>query len=245
MDKNYYKKSNINSLLAFTLTELSIVLAIISLLAVVTLSGRFLIRESQIKSSLASVDELKSAIGQFELLYNALPGDFKNASDYWSAVASGNNDRIIDAGTEDFLAMQHLSLAELIKGEYSGVLGLGLQPSVNIMEASIEGSGMYFSCCAIGSSEFNNYVGLFIPNLADTNLKSGVVTPTEAYDIDLKLDDGNPDQGKLIAFGNWDSSINNYSSSNCFSSSGINAIYEKTGEYRDRDACHLYFAYDW
>ena len=72
---------------AFTLVELSIVLVIIGLLVGGVLSGKSLIRASELRAVASEFSYYKIAIGNFKDKYSALPGDMRNAVTYWGAAA--------------------------------------------------------------------------------------------------------------------------------------------------------------
>lgn len=72
----------------FTLIELSIVLVVIGLIVGGVLVGQDLIRAAQIRSTISKVEEYKTAANTFRLKYNCLPGDCKNATDFFGVRAA-------------------------------------------------------------------------------------------------------------------------------------------------------------
>ncbi|MFO1242183.1 MAG: prepilin-type N-terminal cleavage/methylation domain-containing protein [Rickettsiales bacterium] len=134
----------------FTLLEVSIVIVIVGLLIGGIVVGKNLIRSSEIKSVGEDVEKYSAAITLFKTQYTALPGDMKNATQFWGAVAgavgigsdatcdayfdatqtprtltcNGNGNGRLEAPNqywyEVWYAWQHLSNAELIQGQYSG-----------------------------------------------------------------------------------------------------------------------------
>lgn len=133
---------------AFSLVELSIVLVILGLLTGGILAGQSLIRAAEIRSISTDIARFNTSISSFRDKYMALPGDMRNATQFWTAAhgtpatcyttastgtatCDGNGDGIIgsaDGGTtwsEYFRAWQHLANAGLIEGSYSGVVGAG------------------------------------------------------------------------------------------------------------------------
>jgi prepilin-type N-terminal cleavage/methylation domain-containing protein len=128
----------------FTLIELSLVLVIVGLLIGAILVGRNLIHAAELQSTSKDIQHYKMAVAHFKDKYLALPGDMRNATDFWGVAAgtgsdsicketgsqtrtcNGNGDGYIgrDAGASNFewfRAMQHLANAGLIKGNYTGV----------------------------------------------------------------------------------------------------------------------------
>jgi len=69
---------------AFTLIELSIVLIIISLIVGGIIGGKSLIHSAEIQSISRDINKNLAAINSFNLQYDALPGDFNEATSYIS-----------------------------------------------------------------------------------------------------------------------------------------------------------------
>lgn len=128
---------------ATSLIELAIVILIIGLLVVVISGANSLITESKIRKTISEINTIITAHKAFETSYDALPGDIINAYDYFgndcastSSICNGNGDNKIAgeqrnsvvAGPNDDLEyvryFQHLKLANLLEGTYSGT---GLQ----------------------------------------------------------------------------------------------------------------------
>ncbi len=126
---------------AFSLVELSIVLVILGLLTGGILAGQSLIRAAEIRSVSTELGKYQTAIYTFRDKYFALPGDMRNATDFWGSVTDsgdtcpngagsgtetcdGDGDGVIDNTTgvyyESVRAWQHLANAGLIEGDYSG-----------------------------------------------------------------------------------------------------------------------------
>lgn len=130
---------------AFSLVELSIVLVIIGLLAGGVLSGRSLIRASELRAATADLSRYHAAVRTFQEKYFQLPGDITNATAFWGVLAgdgtgndaacqnaeatglptcNGNGDGFIAYNSveygERFRAWQHLANAGLIEGRYTG-----------------------------------------------------------------------------------------------------------------------------
>jgi len=124
----------------FSLIELSIVLAIIGLVAGGVTVGASMIRSAHMQSIMTDVNLYKAAAEQFRQQYGALPGDLVNAQSYWGVnpncaagtagtgtqTCNGNGNGVIDIlspgspGMEQFLFWQHLSNAGYIQGQYTG-----------------------------------------------------------------------------------------------------------------------------
>jgi hypothetical protein len=212
-------RSSHRHLWAFTLLELSITLIIISLLAGGILAARHLIRATEIQSISSEFVQYRDAAQAFRTQYRELPGDMPNADSYWPASAgNGDGDGKITRDNfsaqleEMFLFWQHLSLAGLISGQYTGIAGAASDfhhiAGENAPAGSIKNSGWTaMELYRIGYSDaatvhyaldYGNILilGAFIP---DYRAGDPIVTPQEAYSIDQKLDDGKPGAGFIIA----------------------------------------------
>jgi len=126
-------KNKDSAIKGFTLIELSIVLIVISLIVATITAGSSIIHSAQLKSVISDISEFKTAINLYQDKYDALPGDHRNAYDYFSGGdrlicgydnsaqddgCNGNGDGIIHEhfSGESLKAWQHLQQADLITG---------------------------------------------------------------------------------------------------------------------------------
>ncbi len=211
---------------AFSLVELSIVLVVLGLLVGGVLSGQSLIRAAELRAVVTERDRYTTAVSSFRDKYFAIPGDFTMATRFWGDQASGtaacadaaipdgtpgtcNGDGNGNVGTsgpaqpEGLRAWQHLQMAGLIEGTYTGFTNGAPTPALpgtNVPRSKLgrAGWGIYYRGGAgnwiweqsgnflqIGTSEVN---GLF----------AGTMNPSEAWNIDTKVDDGIPVTGALL-----------------------------------------------
>ncbi len=77
---------------AFSLVELSIVLVILGLLTGGILTGQNLIRSAELRSVVTEFQAYQTAVNTFRDKYFALPGDMRNASDFWGALDGGDGE---------------------------------------------------------------------------------------------------------------------------------------------------------
>lgn len=112
----------------FTLVEISVVLMIMVLLIGGILAGKAMVEESRFTAWLKQIKEYRSAFNTFQLEYGGLPGDFDQATTFFTEVTTfnGNGDGVIagnagfantGSGRESPNAMQHLILADLLSGD--------------------------------------------------------------------------------------------------------------------------------
>ncbi len=126
----------------FTLIELSIAIVIIGLIVGGVLVGRDLIQAANTRILVKELQTLDTAMNVFRLKYNGLPGDIRNATQFWGqdascpntpanavkkmATCNGNGNGFIFGATgcvhsEVFRSIQQLANAGFIEGSYTGV----------------------------------------------------------------------------------------------------------------------------
>jgi len=146
----------------FTLIELSIVLVIIGLVIGGIVVGRDLIEGFRIRSAIGQIEKYKTAVGTFQLKYNALPGDmteaqaddagftFPSSRPDTAYITHGN--QLIEYGNTNATALagiggegamfwQDLSFALLIEGSFtsSTISNLTTATMGTILPASVIG----------------------------------------------------------------------------------------------------------
>jgi len=207
----------------FTLIEVSIVIVIIGLIVGGIVVGKSLVRSARLRGALDEAQRYKQAVGNFSDKYKALPGDFSGATLLWSGTANGDgNGRITTQGStgtyyEQFAAWQHLANAGMIEGYYTGVSSSGTEtrtPLTNIPGSQVTGAGWGLTTILVSDASVVNvdlpYVaGDTAPNTVlwfggtsitgATNTQAPVLTSTEALQLDIKVDDGLPTTGKIVA----------------------------------------------
>lgn len=208
----------------FTLIELAIVLTILGLLTTGILAGRTMVRQAQLRGVMSEIERYKTASLTFLNQFNSIPGDMQTAFTYWGrdcvnsgdAVTdaqrcNGNGNRVFDPDTtgtplgtesESFRYWQHLVLAELIPGPFTGQGNgtSGLQGDIGInVPASSLGSGNN-----VYTVETLNYAaGGTDPHIVlgaaatDALPKTSTLTPRELSSLDEKVDDSMPNTGTL------------------------------------------------
>lgn len=213
----------------FSLVELSIVLVILGLLTGGILAGQSLIRASELRSVSTEYQRYVSAAQTFRDKYFAIPGDMTNATKFWGddnavcpdaavtngtpGTCNGNGNGLVPLGSiepyEQHRLWQHLALAGLIEGSYTGIAGAGGAShcviGTNCPRAKLGSAGW-------GIEAYANYPGdsgwyahqygnvlVFGAQNSSENPSVAVLKPEEAWNIDTKLDDGRPAYGKVLA----------------------------------------------
>lgn len=202
----------------FTLVELSMVIIIISFLIAGISAGQSLVKQAALNSVITEQSSIVTGLNNFKLIYGGLPGDIDYASSYWPncdptpAKCNGDNNGKIEftfnpgfsgdyAAMESFRAWQQMSDAKLIPGSYSGKGGTpGYQATagINIPPTKLMSNAGYF-LTIYDLSSVNVAIGLAKETPGIDNL-GAVLSPTEIYNIDQKIDDGVPTTGIIRAF---------------------------------------------
>jgi len=214
----------------FTLIELSIVLVIIGLIVGGILVGQDLIKGAEIRATVAQVEKYNSAVNTFRTKFNAMPGDIPQAAaatfglfQLTNAVPLGQGDGngLIEGGAsgstlaqgETLAFWRHLSDANLVDGQLGStgnsliVAGTGVVTgAVTTVAQSLPPSKTtpteYF--VVFSAAGLNYYELMPIAGVAAAGTYSyGTtgLTPIQSYNMDIKLDDGMPGTGIVIARG--------------------------------------------
>lgn len=211
MKFNYYKKG-------FTLIELSIVIVIIGLIVAGIFGGQSLIKQAKLRAIVSDIESFRTAINIFKLEYDALPGDMSNASDYFPScvddgtnTCNGDSNKRINVGAddqapfEDLRFWQHLQLAKLIPGNYTGLYSAGTrhEPNLTVPISPYQGKEIGYRVFETNNWAYG-YIGnmimissknLTVPSGVGTN---SVMNSIDALSIDSKVDDDLPGSGKIL-----------------------------------------------
>ncbi len=175
----------------FTLVELSIVIVIISIIIAGISAGVGVVKQSKILSTISDLNKFNLYINTFVLQYNAMPGDMKNASAYWSGAVDGNGNKKIE---ESLNVWNHLRLA-----------GFTINASANsypIPPVNTRGIYRQIFYTSIYSPYGNNINPIVIwPNDYGTwGMTRSLLSAKNSKAIDDKIDDGIPNRGKIMTF---------------------------------------------
>ncbi|MBT4988946.1 MAG: type II secretion system protein [Rickettsiales bacterium] len=191
---------------AFTIIELTLVIGIISILLSAVLYARNLLVNNKLLIISSEYQQLKTAYFDFNMLYDAVPGDMNNAYDFFGTACgtddvianggcNGDGDDSIESEDESFKSTQHMALASLVNGEYSGDVNTGSSDDKFIKSHFDFG---YFSPILDSSTETSEYRGRFdrFHYIVFGKINSAgmpydpLLSPQQALKIDNKLDDG-------------------------------------------------------
>lgn len=165
------------------------------------------LNSSQVKSLVMQIKKINSSIENFTEKYHALPGDVNKTTQYGLSIipTDGNNDNNIKDPTNNYFLAQgeivnfwhHLSNAKMLNEKYDG------------FEEDMAKIGSTFPKSIIGnagiiafSDQGKTYLQIgYAYSTKIINTKNDVLTPQEAYLLDKKIDNENPNNGNVVAVG--------------------------------------------
>jgi prepilin-type N-terminal cleavage/methylation domain-containing protein len=215
-----HQKTHKQGIQGFSLVELSIVLIILGLLTGGILGGQSLIAAAQLRSIGKEYEQWLMAVNSFKEKYNSLPGDTNLATRLWTGTWDGDGDGVVDDATaagatgEIFTFWQHLALAGMISGEYTGLAGPGgggpeytdSLPAENVPVSKYSGGGWSVGWLPVYgvytpdlyTMDYGSYFS-FGGKIPGYDMADRLLRPEDAWNIDTKFDDGQPAKGNIIA----------------------------------------------
>lgn len=196
----------------FTLAELAVVITIIGLLVAVVAAGVNIRASSELQGMIYGISQHQATIESFNVKYEDYPGDMSDAFDYWDSECdatdsncNGDGDGDIELSTtaadnEVYRVWQHLLLAGLIDGGFTGEGGTGgdqADIAINIPSSPRSKTGyivIYDEDYGRDRNEIR--IGGFSTGTA---LLGAALSPKEALAFDKKTDDGDPQAGQTRA----------------------------------------------
>jgi len=210
----------------FTLIELSIVLVIIGLIVGGVLVGQDLIKAAEIRATVGQVEKYNAAVNTFRTKYNGMPGDlaatqaaafglYSSGMDGTTGKGDGNG-LLSDSSAvtsyqgigETIVFWRHLSDAGLVDGSFGqdaylasgGVVSTTTNPALYLPTAKM-GRGNMFAVATTGGQNYYYLSGVKSLPASGAYTFTSNITPIEAYNMDVKLDDGAPYTGVVQAHG--------------------------------------------
>src|SRR6266576_3920489 len=86
--------------MGFSLTEMSVVLASIAAIVVVTVGGSSMVQRTRLGSVITDIQNFNKAVIAFEAKYSGIPGDLVSVSIAGNTVTAGNGNGSIDSASE-------------------------------------------------------------------------------------------------------------------------------------------------
>lgn len=200
----------------FTLVELAIVMVIIGIILGGILKGQEVITNARVSSTIALAKAVDTATSTFRDIYDTLPGDMAAATTRLPGcanlcAANGNGDGRLtnvpgDDTGENLAFFSHLAAADLVTGVTAAgttgaVWGEGF-PSAPINGGFVPGystgAANQLTANELGAGRAGHYIML---QAVPTAAGGAVVTPSQAFRMDNKLDDSQPGSGSVIGIG--------------------------------------------
>jgi prepilin-type N-terminal cleavage/methylation domain-containing protein len=185
--------------LGFTLVEIALAVVIIALLAGAILKASQLVDSSRVRTLASTTTGVQSAYFAFQDRYGRVPGDW-NAADASDAIGvaitgGGNDSGRLDTTPADpwreaNALWEQLAKGRFIHGNYAGTAGV--EPT---FDNGMTPLNVYNRPIIVGrTSDFEGSSGLHRQVVVGRGAPGGILR-----ELDVKLDDGNPDQGTLRA----------------------------------------------
>lgn len=226
----YYIKFMKNNKLAFTLVEMSIAISIIAFIIGGVFIANNIKETGKLHGFIKEIDTIKAALVSFKSIYGYYPGDFPGASNLWCSAAcpgtsgvaancvpggadgttagycNGNGNGAWDyngglVDDERVRAWQHLSLAGLVPGSYTGVeTTQWVNDSTNTFLSKVipaAGYSFYNVHAYTGSINFAAIIG----GAAAQVYSTAIFASPFVFKIDNKIDDAIPNTGVTRATG--------------------------------------------
>lgn len=208
----------------FTLVELSVVLVIIGLIIAGIFVGTSLIDSATLRSQVKQFEELDAAALTFKIKYDCFPGDCANVTSFLTSpggnsLLNGDGNGFIEnpagqlqpysAAGESIYFMTALNVSELYPS--APIFKCTSQAPIvgsTILAAKIGGGGIIATTLNKQKGYYwgiNSYNAVSCgPNLGNLAYYGGaggpgVITPTQAYNFDIKIDDGQATTGSVRA----------------------------------------------
>lgn len=196
-----YKRHN--RCIGFTLIETAIVLIIVSLLLGAILKGQQLINIAKEKQLEADFSNIPLMIYSYQDKFKAVPGDDKNAASHFSgntaSVKNGDGEGLIagnwfefNQASDNTIIWQHLRLAGLMSGETDIQLPDYLPKSSLGKAIDIHSGSDNPNISPILNANGDALKGSYV-------ICSRGISGDLAISMDIRLDDGDPSRGHLLA----------------------------------------------
>ncbi len=202
MENNILKEEK-----GFTLVELGIVIVIAALLVTSVVAAQNLIAAAKVRGVTKEIEDHQTSFNLFVNKYRAFPGDMRNADEFFGGSnREGDGDARIeyaDDGESDGhaaegnLAWEHMSDAGFADGEFVSAGDADDELYVQIPGSRSMGGAAGFAM-DYDSSALGNHLIFGLADGTDA-LDGPIATPEQASNIDLKLDDGLPNSGIMVA----------------------------------------------
>jgi len=197
----------------FTLVEMAIVVTIIGIMIGSVVAGQQIATNARVAAQVSQVTAMDSGISKFRTIFSALPGDMANPSvrlpncTAFPCSAAGDADGRI--GTAFTAPTQVPAAGSIEAGAFWAQLAaVNLVRGVGVNGAAAFGDGYPAARIGLGGYQVGtaNNSRLYLINVQTlgqitAGADSGVMTPSQAAQIDRKMDDGLGNTGSVLSAG--------------------------------------------
>lgn len=233
---------------AFSFAELSIILLIVGSFFAIVHAGKSILEQAENRNIINNIYNYEIVIDQFYEKFTKYPGDFNQAYNFFSTdcaasavYCNGDGDGFIESSAssdyerENLRIWQHLNLAELLAGNYSGTGGNANLSNSPLGE--LDNSIYYIDNNAI-FSDINNKI--LLSSVIDTIEYKGVISVLSAKSIDSKIDDSIANKGRIYAV--TGDNLSNSSDCTAYRTSLNGADYNLSST--EKQACVISYLFD-
>jgi hypothetical protein len=212
---------------AFSVLEMSIVLVVIALILASVMVGQNFVARARLDAIIADIKKISNSVEQFEKLYQGLPGDLANTAQLPTisalpAAVAGNGNGLVDTSAEALNFWLHLALSGLYPGNFD--ISSSYVPTNNTAAGGIPPGPIETSGYSVNNDATYGLTYVFSGFPSGTaNYTTSIISPVDAYYIDNKIDDGNPDTGIVRAFDGSDVAAGSCKTANSYTISNSTA----------------------
>lgn len=203
--------SNVVSSKPFSFMHISVVLVLIGLAVGGYAVSQLIVRSSHISSLIVEMNQYRSAILNFQVAYDYLPGDIPIPAIGWddcnkSDDCAGNGNNFVDFPKESTLVVKHLTDTLTLKTtDFSWLSTLSgtesYHPNIISLASRLDGGG-YMLMDDFTLTNEHSLNALFLGDVRHSrgDFASPLLTVSETWEIDEKIDDKSPLNGNIRAF---------------------------------------------
>lgn len=229
----------------FTLVEMAVVLVIIGLIIGAIVVGQSLVGTTKVETMVKQVTQFDASMTTYAVTYNELPGDSPTVK--WANGSAGNGNGMIEDGVSgtgfgkkftgevaNFWAS--MSAEDITTTKYTATLSGNIKvggpnPNVPDVQLGVPGTGVVVTndngdltskmqgAYLVGKFSENDGSNLAFSHIGDA------FQPADLMSLDLKVDDGKPATGNVLAFSQHAAG----NSTSCFDSAGTGYNQSYTG----------------
>jgi prepilin-type N-terminal cleavage/methylation domain-containing protein len=199
---------NRDSQSAFTLVELAIVLVIVGLITVGVVGGQSIMESAEKRGFVTEIQGYQTAVRAFDLEFDAIPGDFDEAEDYWGSNCNGKHQNCNGNGNGTLRPWPHETSRFWIHLEEAGIINVSrgannwtayrkMQNLRSADDNAIHGYMGGFGSLAQGIVRGHELNIMFVNFTQGTGVNASILKASESKYADDKMDNGDPSNGMI------------------------------------------------